>query len=888
MGQSDRPRDVWKKPAANGPPGRTGPRRGAGRWIAAALVVVALGGTIAGLLVYLWPDPPPVVLAIPVSNFEHPDWPPDPWAEADARGFLERAGGEAAQTFQAQEKAAIVRELNRVADDSRGRPVVVFLTALGMSDGGKVFLIPSLARPDDPATWLALDDVLSPLRRATAPRLLVLDVRPVTDPRAVLTGEDVNESLDAALEKLDKAGDLPFFVLTANNPTDGANALRALRRSAFGLALALATGGEADGWNAERKRDGRVSVRELAAHVRELTNHASTAAWLPAQLPRLHGSAADFDAFHVPRGGPAALPALADAESYPEFLRDAWKDRDKWLDDRLQLRAPRVVRHFSLTAVRAERRWLAGGELAGIKAAFDSPASRLRDAAGSLKPLVQPVGSVARARRKPGVDPVAARAVLQPVFSRIIEAPGPERDKALLPAMAAVWDKPPDPEPFDAAAVAIFAFAQSQLEKPTAEQMKQLAALAAGFKPRPPRHAELVTISLIGNLPVEQTDKWPPQTVRVLLDVAAVAELAAAGEGANLPWIKKPLADADAIRRNAVRDLCDAKTEKVRVAAVAALEAVKRDYAVVRAAGDALTKARHEFEEARAVLADVAAAFPFDSPLMPEVAALRWADLAEDFIRIRTMLAPPTEPRPLEALTGELDRTADSLGANRRQLLSLLRVPESGTVRQLESLLRWPGWSLDERTRLLAKLTEADRTAARKVLDGWLKEPPGREAAAPPKGAARGPADAVKVLGRWVTLLKLADAASAATLAAELAALGDDPPAPATAALARKVRLAVRRELAEAYTKADEARQAETGWAVDTDDVSAFSQPGTPGPPNPELPARRAAEAEFHRWLARARYAEDAKVLGASPAKAAQDAAAAYREIDRAYADAFR
>src|SRR5207248_5607630 len=113
-----------------------------------------------------------------------------------------RAAGDSAQTIQAQEKPAVLRELSRVADDARGVPLVVYLSALGVPAGGKVYLVPGGGRPDDPGTWLALDELLSPLRRAAAPRLLVLDVRPVTDPRILLAGEDVNEVLDAALARL--------------------------------------------------------------------------------------------------------------------------------------------------------------------------------------------------------------------------------------------------------------------------------------------------------------------------------------------------------------------------------------------------------------------------------------------------------------------------------------------------------------------------------------------------------------------------------------------------------------------------------------------------------------------------------------------------------------
>ena len=78
MPSPGRPQDMWKGSAAARPPGavRT-PAAGRGRWFAAALVVVALGGAIAGLLFYLWPDPPAVVLAMPVTAYDQPDWPPN-------------------------------------------------------------------------------------------------------------------------------------------------------------------------------------------------------------------------------------------------------------------------------------------------------------------------------------------------------------------------------------------------------------------------------------------------------------------------------------------------------------------------------------------------------------------------------------------------------------------------------------------------------------------------------------------------------------------------------------------------------------------------------------------------------------------------------------------
>ena len=127
MSSSGRPQDVWKSSTAARPAGaaRGGTAR-KGKWFAAALAVVALGGAIAGLLFYLWPDPEPVLLAIPVTAYTQPDWLPNPWA-ADARGVLDRSPNGGADV-SAQEKQAILRELD-AAGDARKRPLLVYLDA---------------------------------------------------------------------------------------------------------------------------------------------------------------------------------------------------------------------------------------------------------------------------------------------------------------------------------------------------------------------------------------------------------------------------------------------------------------------------------------------------------------------------------------------------------------------------------------------------------------------------------------------------------------------------------------------------------------------------------------------------------------------------------------
>jgi hypothetical protein len=448
--------------------------------------------------------------------------------------------------------------------------------------------------------------------------------------------------------------------------------------------------------------------------------------------------------------------------------------------------------------------------------------------------------------------------------------------------MKGIWDKPPEGEPFDAVAVAVFNFARN-IKQPTHVDMKQLSTLLRGFRPRPPRHAELAAITLIGGLPSELVEKWPVGTIALVLTIARDAEEAVAIDGRALPWVKATIARADGARRNALRDLCNPKsTFAVREAAVAALEVAGKDYRTVRTAAGALASAYREYEETRAVLVELAVAYPFDALPLPEELGRTWEALADDFGKLQSELRAPAGAALPNS--GDLERTTQSLLAGRQNLRRALLLADSASVRQYENLLRWPHWTRAEREQLWTRLAQADRSAAQKVLDGWPKEPPNRDTPTAPRGTARAPSG----LHRSIRLLRLVDVPEAAELKAELDRLGAGATPAAVADLGLRVRHAARRKLAEAYASADPARQALMGWAVDLEDVPAYPQAGTGGPPNPELSDRRNAEKSFHDWLAKDRYNAEAAFLGAIDIAAARDAANDYREIARAYADAFR
>jgi hypothetical protein len=827
--------------------------------------VAALGGVTAGLFVYLRPDPEPLFRAIPVTQYAHPDWPPNAWAEADARGLRDRFAGDSAQASQDQEKARILRQLAEAAEESRGnrrRPLVVYLSALGtVTPDGVVHLIPSDGRPDDPSGWIPLNDVLQPFRRTDAPRLLVLDVRPAAGPRSVQPAADVNEALDAALARLEQTGDLPFFVLTANAPADGPLVLRPLRRTAFGLALQLGASGHADGWGPDRGKDGKVSAVELAAYVRTSTYQATLAAGTAPQLPWLHGKSADFAVRPVPPAGPDQLPTHTDFETYPLWLAAAQKDRETWIAGGLHRRAPRLVRQFGLEFVRAERRWLAGADPKLVQERFEPITNDLRAAAKELAPITRPARSVARTR---GRNPDAVRAAetaLRPLLDKVRDPAGVKQEE-FVTAQQAVWAKPPDAAPFDATAAALFGFALG-LEDPSFEQIRRLVETADGLRVKIAPgllHPEILTLDLIAGLDPKIVARWPAGTVRRLLLAAQSAEEAAAADGRCLPWVRDEIAAADEARRKALRVLCGYSSKEEYAAASDDLPRVRDRYATVRDAAVELAKAWDEEEEARAVLADLATTFPDALVPVPEAAASGWADLADQFRRLQALLRPPPQPR-LPGLD-ELGRVVQGVRAGRYRLTGLIRMPDGAGLRQLERALAWSWWSERERGDLLAKLARADREAAERVLAKWPREPGGAEPPAPPKASAEVARDSARDLRRLAGLVAIADGGP--DTKADLVAAEALPAVPGPAELAdvaRRARAGWRGRLPEAYRAADASRRAEIGWAIDPDDVPAAVRPGLTVPPNPERAFRLAREKEFHTWLADTRYRPDAGLV---------------------------
>ena len=814
-----------------------GPRR---RWLLPAFLLLALAGALAAVIFQLGGEPEPVVVAIAVTQYDAPEWPSNPYAEQDARGFADRFA-KPFLAFERQGKAGILTTLrDAVTEANKGeRPLVIYLSALGTVAGDTAFLLPSDARVEAESGWLKLDDILTPLRAAAMPTLLILDVRPARVPLRLFPTGDVNEKLDAELAALATAENLPFTVLTSNTSKGGAAVLYPLQRSLFGLACSHAVGGAADGWTPAGGKDDLVRVEEFTAHVIAATADGSKLLG-EAQVPRVHRPSAgkDFTLTKLPKDGVAALPEPAAPRVYPPLLTEAWTAADEARAAGFDLRVPGRMRPFVANALRAEERWLAGIGEKAVGQTLEPKSAAFKAEVAARGPVNSPVVSVVRLAK--GASFADHGRAAEPLLRKALDAirtPTPmlkeEVDKELAKIAADATT------PADAIAAAVFDAAK-KLVDPTQEQLRQLLRLATASPQRKP-FAELATLEVLAGLPPGRfVQRFKPEaSVFQVLDAAEQAERAAVFDSRSLPWLGADIRAADGIRRNALVALCDpdAAAPDIRTAPVK-MEKSAQMYTATIANAERLHRARGVFEAARAVRDDLAT----DGPAHPSPRPGEWErnvrELADAYGELETRLRPPATGTAVVA--DDLGRVADAL-KDRVTALTTARTRESvaPTVRELERLLRWPGWSATKRQALRADLFKRSDADTARVLAGW----PTDFKPAP----ASGPTPSAAVPGESIRDLRIA-----------LARHGPND------------RVTV--DLATAF---DATRATLTGRAAFT--AMARSVAGlktiAPAPPDAERDSHLAAQQKYAAWLAE-RYEAAATAVegvtfeaGFSPAK---------------------
>jgi hypothetical protein len=672
-------------------------------------------------------------LLVAVTEYTDPAVPPNAFAVQDCKLLEQIFPSKVTQRYGQQSVAALLEEGSALqAHDNDADPLVVYLCAPAWAEGDDVYLVSSDAQLGDRASALSLrrflDEVLTKYR---GPKLLLLDVmRPVASP---YSGVLANKTAERVRSVVEQAAIKKLLVLTACKPGQTSLTSEELGHSVFAYYVALGLSGQADGY-AQDKRDGRISVAELAAYVSEQVDHWAMlnagAHQTPVLLPESpeERSKIEIEPRKVPlilvdgEHGPTPEPR---AEEYPEELVRAWHKRDDKQEQAARL-TPAALRQCESDLLRAEQRWRAGADLRAPRP-VEEVAAKLEQRVGqAAAPLTPPQSrSLAEWARQQHYQPDAALvAAVADLLARLGNLPTEEkardeRQKAILEEFRGKSKGKPAPE----AAWALL----NGLARESTVGLSKLAAvneLLQELKPAP----RFVETELVRELAGYPKDRMPEARTaveavfRAAVRAAWFGEIAANGDARTFAGEQKTLQSIAANRRQGRSLLSQAyredRTSLLKPAEEAFKQAVADAQRVERSQND-LSDAYATHDRALTLLT---ASVPYfagladDLPLDDE-----WQAVLKRTADLRTYLnqSPPATDRlsepthRLQAALVELEKLfAATVIAER---ISKSQQPDAGPreLRQIDLLLLTTLLKSDDRKNLWV----ARRDLARRLLD---------------------------------------------------------------------------------------------------------------------------------------------------------------------------
>ncbi len=310
-------------------------------FIAGALLAVALG---VSLLLVPRSAPQPHFLPLCVTAYESPSLRAPACLRHDQERLCALFDRVAAKTWSPPRRAELLRSLDELANLRSDDEAVIYLSGHATLTDAGVQILPADAVPEDPNTWMPLVEVLKLLKRSPARhQLLILDLahedtwaRWGTPPEAVAA---------AIPADLDAVPDERRLVLCSCDVGQTAHDIALLGCSAFAHYLAEGLRGRADGYGPAGCRDGRVSVRELAAYVQARVPRSVSMHRGAPQHPPLLGQGPDFAlaSFTTP---PAQSAPAQRAAKMPPWLGEAWEICERMLRDGSFRRNPRAFQRM--------------------------------------------------------------------------------------------------------------------------------------------------------------------------------------------------------------------------------------------------------------------------------------------------------------------------------------------------------------------------------------------------------------------------------------------------------------------------------------------------------------------------------------------------------------
>src|SRR5262245_54249939 len=577
------PRAKWQidnRAAADGS-GR-GPARAA-----ALIALLAAAGGLAGLWFWIARAKTPRLVTVPVSEYTDPAWPANPWAEQDSDLLcgLRGAFPDSQKGFNFQERDRLTVLLESLRGDAK-TPLVLHLSALACTRGGVVYLLPGQARPDNPATWLALTEALDAFEKCSARhKLLLLDVaRPVADPFRGPLLDDVSDRVHATLSKPGRG----FLVLASCGPGEFALPMDDAQASAFAYYVAQGLTGAAARYNPAGSADGRVTARGLAAFVAARVNRWATKARGARQTPTLYGDAPDFALTFEPHEAPAAA---APARPYPDVLLAGWTRRDERRAAGMQQWAPADFAALEAALLRAERAWAAG-----LTSKLDAlpPTGGWSDDKPPLRSLV-----AATAGRTPPPELVKA---LDAYVGHKFAVP-PSKPEDLQKAQEEFLTKAQTQRELAARLIWDRLLTDLDQTERSEAKLRGLAELLDKVQP-PPSEEGLLVKRLAGWKP--SAINWPAAAVRAMVEAEDAAGRALALLPAAFPGVREQLDEADKAKRAGEDDLFKAASSADARAAAERLGQAKRGFTAARNDFETVQSARRAAADAAVILADTA------------------------------------------------------------------------------------------------------------------------------------------------------------------------------------------------------------------------------------------------------------------------------------------
>ncbi len=682
------------------------------RWklFAVALVVALLVGTVLSLLSLLKPSPKLTFYSIAISEYE--DWPPYPWSippEGLQRLSVER------QNFQ--QRDLLLDKLLELARPPRPRPphdpLVIYLGGLAISRAEDIYFVPADARPDEPSTWVPLDQLLEPLQGLNHPRLLIIDWEPLVDFRLGALRRNLFEQFQKRLLQMDQAGKLDFPVLfalgNASTPELGTRPL------AFVLEQAFA--GAADGWNSEHHCDDWVSIQECCQYALAHLHAWQTRAGPGGYIPGVVGLQGAEVRLLTPKIDAPPGPTLPEEGlgSYPKRLLAAWPSLPA---TPLRHGGPTryaKIRQLQAMCLRLEQRWRAGVALDKLQSSFPKPAKQLTI-------VSPPTWSLAGWRDQ--IDDAgfaaleaAGRKTIQPFLRKIRSGATvvPQKTKPATSVPPLSEDQAKETRNNASMGPEIGAWLLfEELITPTDPSVGQVQQFAQAFTESGiAQHlAEPAGVQLIAGLPQYRLEYWAslPGTFRLHFRCLRESTRAGALDPRSFPFVQERLKQTDQDRLQAFHWLLVGGLT-LRKKAQTQLAKCIAEYRAAQTTGKLLDEAFGQRDYMAYLLAQTVW---FAHPEEPNTFTQRWLAACTAMKALNNLLDTETLDET------QLQSTMTLLWQSRTQLEQLLQ-PDSQTAASWAAWLNFPGGTGSERTAWVERFLKSSRAEAETILEQWAQ-----------------------------------------------------------------------------------------------------------------------------------------------------------------------